>query len=199
MSIAEKLQQIADNVQRVFDAGKKEAGGWYDTFWDEYQTKGNRTQWNNAFSNNFWTDITYNPKYPITPIYYAASMFSASYITDTRFALKFTSLQKQEMDVFRYCRRLKTIQELTVSEHTTYQNWFGSCVALENITFNGKIGTNISFADSPLLTNESVQSVIDHLADLTGKTRQTLTLNAQVYVSDTQKAEIENLNWSLVQ
>ena len=132
-------------------------------------------------------------------INYADSMFTSSLITDTRFALNFSSLQSQVVNMFRYCRQLKTIRELTVSEHTTYQNWFGSCVALENITFNGTIGTNISFADSPLLTNESVQSIIDHLADLTGKTSQTLTLNAQVYVSEMQKAEIENLNWSLVQ
>ena len=40
MSIAEKLQQIAENEQNVYDAGKK---AQYDEFWDNYQNKGNRT------------------------------------------------------------------------------------------------------------------------------------------------------------
>ena len=36
MSIAEKLELIAENEQKVFDAGKKSE---YDEFWDNYQKK----------------------------------------------------------------------------------------------------------------------------------------------------------------
>ena len=201
MSIAEKLQAIAENEQRVynagFEAGKAVSGdSWYDTFWDSYQTNGKRNQWNNAFANNYWTDITYNPKHPITPIYYANTMFSAAYITDTRFPLDFSTLQKQEYDMFRYCRQLVTIQELTVNENITFQNWFSTCPLLENITFNGKIGQSISFAESPLLSAESIANIVEHLATVSVKT--TITINSAIDMS-AYKSTIEGKGWTLVQ
>ena len=41
MSIAEKLTTVAENVPKVYEAGKKAE---YDAFWDKYQNNGKRTQ-----------------------------------------------------------------------------------------------------------------------------------------------------------
>ena len=58
-----KLTQVAENVTKVFDAGKKSA---YDEFWDDYQQNGNRTNYTSAFGSQ-WTAKTFKPKYPIRP------------------------------------------------------------------------------------------------------------------------------------
>lgn len=66
MSIAEKLTQIAENEQKVYDAGV-EAGkkSEWDTFWDSYQLNGTRTIYYNAFTNNWWSKANFKPKYDI--------------------------------------------------------------------------------------------------------------------------------------
>jgi hypothetical protein len=96
--------------------------------------------------------------------------------------------------------KVKTIDKLIVPENLKYEGTFNGCSNLENITFEGVIGNSISFANSPLLTTESVQSVIDHLKDLTGATAQTLTFHATVggNLTDAQKATITAKNWTLV-
>ena len=64
MSIAEKLTTIAENEQKVFDAGKQAE---YDAFWDVYQENGNRTDYERAFSYRGWNQKTLKPKYKIQP------------------------------------------------------------------------------------------------------------------------------------
>ena len=60
---AEKLIEIAENVSKVFKAGKKSQ---YDEFWDDFQQNGNRTNYTGAFGSQ-WTTQTFKPKYPIRP------------------------------------------------------------------------------------------------------------------------------------
>jgi hypothetical protein len=71
MSIAEKLQTIAENEQRVYEAGKTkgiEEGkkSEYDRFWDDYQQNGNRTTYSMAFGG-CWTANNFHPKYSMRP------------------------------------------------------------------------------------------------------------------------------------
>lgn len=92
MSIAEKLTAVAENQQRVYDAGYsagQQAGGgsdsYYDTFWDTYQQNGERSEsYSYAFSGRGWTDALFNPKYPLTGfiIDQANYMFADSSISD---------------------------------------------------------------------------------------------------------------------
>ena len=63
MSIAEKLTTIAENEQKVYEAGQKSE---YDRFWDDFQENGNRTNYLSAFGA-MWTKETFKPKYPIRP------------------------------------------------------------------------------------------------------------------------------------
>jgi hypothetical protein len=62
MSIADKLNTIAENEQLVYRAGQKSE---YDKFWDTFQNNGNSQNYNYAFSQDRFTDENYNPKYPI--------------------------------------------------------------------------------------------------------------------------------------
>lgn len=64
MSISEKLVTIAENEQKVFEAGKKSE---YDEFWDSYQENGARTNYSYGFSGRGWTFDIFKPKYNITP------------------------------------------------------------------------------------------------------------------------------------
>lgn len=60
MSIAEKLETIAENEQKVFDAGKKSQ---YDEFWDAIQRNGKKTDHYYAFSGYGWDAKMFKPKY----------------------------------------------------------------------------------------------------------------------------------------
>lgn len=60
MSIADKLTTIAENEQKVFEAGKKSQ---YDLFWDHFQQNGQREGYQSAFQ--WWDDEIFYPKYDI--------------------------------------------------------------------------------------------------------------------------------------
>ncbi|MBE6983108.1 MAG: hypothetical protein E7435_02325 [Ruminococcaceae bacterium] len=104
--------------------------------------------------------------------------------------------------LFSGCSKLETVDKLVLSDKMTnfILSNFAGCSALKNITFDGVIPTSISMDNSPLLTTASVQSIIDHLKDLTGANAQTLTFHATVgeALTDAQKAAITAKNWTLV-
>ncbi len=209
MSLAEKLQTIAENEQRVFDAGKavgKQAE--YDTFWTIYQTSGKRSDYRYAFSNHGWNNITYNPKYPVVPVsaegmYFLSSLDEIANV-DTS---KLTSAPKMfyyakakalgEMNLSKctnleyWCsdaKSLVSIDKIISSEITAWHNTsFDRCTALTHVIFEGTIGKSISFSDSPLLTTgaegettNSVQSIIDALMTITDGVARTITVHQTV-------------------
>lgn len=61
------------------------------------------------------------------------------------------------------------------------------------------LSLSISVSGSPLLSNETIQSIIDGLTDLTGGTSQTLTLHADVKakLTEEQITQITSKNWTL--
>ena len=102
---------------------------------------------------------------------------------------------------FRGRRGLKTVLgEIDASAVTGFKNCFNTCSSLETIRFkSGTIKVEISFAECPSFSNDTIQSIIDGLADLTGGTAQTLTLHATVgaKLTDAQKAAASAKNWTL--
>lgn len=102
--------------------------------------------------------------------------------------------------VFNYSSNLKTIDKIISAETTPYNTAFGGLRSLEEIRFAGIIGASLAINESPLLSNASVQSIIDHLKDLTGATAQTLTFHATVgaKLTQAQKDAISAKNWTLV-
>lgn len=87
MTIAEKLTTIAQNEQKVYEAGidvgKKSE---YDAFWDALQKNGTASNYEYAFGSRVWTDKMFKPKYNITLAagYTATDMFARSNITNVK-------------------------------------------------------------------------------------------------------------------
>lgn len=68
MSIAEKLQIIAENEQKVYEAGKQAE---YDAFWDSFQNNGTRTNYESAFLS--WDTSQFRPKYDLKGTTFASA------------------------------------------------------------------------------------------------------------------------------
>lgn len=213
MSIADKLTTIAENVQKVYDAGKAAGGGGSgyeegfadgklderDSFWDTFQNKGKRDDYQRAFYNTFWNDTTYNPKYPIAcnnGTTAANNMFDTARITDTKVPITITDGYSDS--TFVRCMQLVTIQKLILNNVGRFQSTFTGCSKLQNITIEGSIDVNFNISATAVLTNASVQSIIDHLKDLTGETTQTLTFHTNVKITTNQINAAKGKNWTVV-
>ena len=112
MSIADKLTVIAENQQRVYEAGKA-AGGYsdgyeagrydeWDLFWETYQQGGARTEYADSMGFGRFTDETFKPKYTVWCTSSGGSFFRNSPITNYE-ALKMVDFSKatQWNDMFR--------------------------------------------------------------------------------------------------
>ena len=200
MTLADKLTLISQNEYKVYEAGQKAE---YDRFWDEFQQNGNRSNYTTCFNNAAWTDETLNPKYDITVKYgEGTGLFrNCTNITSTKKPIRFRNNTGKATYVLNGCLNLETIPLLEVDEAVIYTGWFGGCKKLKNITIEGVIGADISFKDSPLLSNESVDSIIAALKGLTGATALSLTVHADVYarmVANGQDVLVTAKNWALV-
>lgn len=189
-------------AEKINEISVGSSDNFYDTFWDNYQDNGNRDMYYAAFPIQGWNDKNYNPKYIIkcspTTTNAANDIFrNNDNITDTKMPIDITDCTTRL--IFDGCSNLKNIVKLIVSKITTYYRVFRVNCALENVTFEGEIGADISFGESQKLSNASIQNIIDHLADLTGQATQTLTFHKTVgeKLTDTQKATVTAKNWTL--
>lgn len=142
MSIAEKLTTVAENVEKVYEAGKTdgiEQGKQteYDRFWDICQENGERQNYHYAFSGRGWTDDNFRPKYDIVPTV-AQYMFQAARIerpmknanidfskcTDARYMFQANSVVK-ELGVLDF--------RATTSPSPYLSYLFQSCTSLETV------------------------------------------------------------------
>ena len=187
MSISDKLATIAENIPKVYNAGKSQgydegynagkgesnyeeaydAGqqAEYDRFWDAYQSSGSAKNYVYAFAGQCWTDKTYNPKYPIVVRDNASNLFAYSKMTDTKVDVNLTRSGVTVSGVFSNSK-LITIKKVIVSENTkALTSAFTSCADLENLTFEGIFAKNITLSDCTKLTLDSLKSVINSLSD----------------------------------
>lgn len=201
MSIAEKLTTVAENVPKVYEAGKKAE---YDEFWDSYQANGTRTNYEGLFTKKGWNNTTFKPKYDMYPTD-AFNMFCGCSITgllkdrlngkilDTSNATITTQIFANstiggvgEIDVrkaptdnhymFGWNYSLHTIDKLIVDENTTYTGWFNSTTNLQNLTIEGTIAKNgFSVGSCTKLSRASIENIINALSDTT--TGLTVTLS----------------------
>ena len=213
---AEKIGKIAiGDYNQGYEDGKSEE---YNIFWDNLQDNGTRTDYTATFGAG-WNDKTYNPKYVVAPIN-ALEMYRNSRMTKI-IGVDFsncTSLQDTFMDAkaeeislvdcskvarlantFYRATNLKTLS-LKVVASNVFANTFNYASAIENLSIDGVIGTSLNLSWTTVLSNDSMQNIIDCLADLTGGAAQTLTLHSTVgaKLTDTQKATITAKNWTLV-
>jgi hypothetical protein len=93
MTIKEKLTKIAEDMPKVYEAGKTEGiaegkQAEYDAFWDALQENGKRTAYNRGFSGASWNDKTFFPKYDIKPMWAIVGTFIECGVTDLEARLK---------------------------------------------------------------------------------------------------------------
>ena len=102
--------------------------------------------------------------------------------------------------LFNGCIILTDVNTLDLSNVTMLGYMFNVCYKLTNISFvESSIKISIKFSDSPLLSAESMQSIIDGLADLTGQTAQTITFHPTVKnkLTEEQIASATSKNWNI--
>lgn len=198
MSVESKLQTIAENEQRVYDAGKK---AQYDEFWDEFQQNGNRTDYYMAFaglSHTCWNEKTFNPKYTIRPnqlqyIFYnknlpdvypvlkrngitidVSSVYNGRYgfqdaaLTTRLPPLHFPDTVNTYLGMFKGCISLETIDYLYIVEGKSLEDAFLNCHSLKNIEIGGVINYSDVNFQWSPLSIKSMKSIIIHLKDLSG-------------------------------
>ena len=95
--------------------------------------------------------------------------------------------------------KLHTIELVRSNKATKYTNTFYGCSELIYIRFEGEIGQNISFSSCGKLSNDSINDIIDHLADLTGETAKTISWHSSITpkLTGEQWQKIANKNWML--
>ena len=102
--------------------------------------------------------------------------------------------------IFTGCTSLENAGTISFDNVSYTTRAFLNCYSLKEIRIAGEIAVSLSFSESGLLSDASVQSIIDHLKDLTGSATQTLTFHAEVgaKLTEEQKAAMTAKNWTLV-
>lgn len=226
MTRAEKLTQIAENEQKVYDAGKNAE---YDAFWDKFQDNGNRVKYDFAFSGLGWTEENFKPKYNICPttLYFAfrASQDLTCDLVEHLAKLGVT-LDTSNSTTFAYCfygsyiKRvgvldiskateivgmltnayyLESVDELIVSaNNSSFNNVLAYCSRLKNITISGEIsGDNLNLQRSTELTHDSLMSIINALSEnASGKTLTIGSMNI-AKLTDEELDIVEQKGWNI--
>lgn len=259
MNISDKLLNIAENVQKVYEAGQAKGGDYntaYNEGYDKGYTEGETAGYGTGYSEgqNSVPNFLGCAKVVQFP---SCNVFNKS-IVELDLSEKLTALNSficvteadnkntilehltinhsglpTTMQNFMQCIyscRDEVLKKITLNfstqSVTNFANAFGCLVALEEIdgtpldlssattitnmfNYNNELKevrfktlsilTSIRFTVSSLLSAESVQSIIDGLADLTEADAQTITFHSSIILTDEQKATITSKNWTLVQ
>jgi hypothetical protein len=124
------------------------------------------------------------------------SYCSATVVDLTGFYGKIKSLN----NTFMAASIVEILGELDLSVCTSTSSVFGTAWNLKEIRIKeGTLSIGISFVNCDKLSDASIQSIIDGLADLTGATAQTLTFQNAVgkKLTQAQKDAISAKNWTL--
>lgn len=187
-----EIASFADGYEVGIEQGKQAE---HNSFWNSYLVGGITHVY--AFAGHRWMDTTYNPNQSIICTISARNMYNGAQITDTKVSIELRCADAYAM--FSGCNKLITIRKLGFFGVTNSSLMFTSCSALENITCDGEINSAVGFAACSKLTDESVQSIIDHLADLTGQTALKVTFHSDVLLRLTteQTDAILAKNWTM--
>lgn len=226
MSLADKAATangnnatILENVDKVYESGRQAE---YDALWDALQCKGTKTNYTYHFYTTAWTNSVFKPKYPFPKAGTFACAFQGTGITNlseytfyVQIATSmFASSKIQEVgdiiivsntaalsNMFSNCISLKTIGHLTLyNDQTTnsisYSNTFTGCPKLENIVIEGMICKPINFAQSPLLTHDSLMSIINALSTTGNGQKLTIGSTNIAKLTEDELAQITAKGWT---
>ena len=220
MSIAEKLTTIAENVNKVYEAGYAKAEKLNCLY---YATSLYYAFQNATFPEN--TDIVIKlkkaPTNCISMFQKATNIKSIKLISEDNSNVisgdgMFREIPQLEViDLTEFNRKFRSVNYFTlankklksilgaldVSACTAFSNSFNvDAGALADIEFvPNTIKVTVSFQYCPNLSEVSIQSIIDGLADLTGGTSQILYLHSTTInkLTDEQYLQISAKNWSV--
>jgi hypothetical protein len=196
--MGEKLTTIAENVPKVYDAGKQAES---DDFWDIYQRNGELEDYRYAFAGYGWNKEKFKPKYDIKPTR-CDNMFAmhhngieaydlAEHLEKLGIVLDFTKLEQLSTGRVFYYANVSRIPEINMQK-LDFTEFFNGCKAetIDKIicsttkaqTFGSTFTscTNLknirfegviqrSISFSPCpLTVESIKSIISCLKDFSG-------------------------------
>jgi hypothetical protein len=205
MSIAEKLTAVAENVPKVYEAGKK---AQYDEFWDSFI---GIKDYNNMFAGEMWNDTTFKPKYNIiVGALNINTMFYNNACTNIKKAFEdkglifdiskavstsnlFTYASTEELPIidvsssgniagiFSNMSRLTTIDGFKFKNGVSFANVFNSTSKLENITIIDSVISvnNFDIHWSTKLSAASLYSIINALSTTTSGLTITLPTTAE--------------------
>ena len=224
MSVSKKLTAVAQNEQKVYDAGKKSQ---YDEFWDNYiggiKASGD---YRNCFTGKGWTNTTFSPTQDMTPTGGVGNFFNAVQITDLKGILDkngvtFDFSKATDFDYFCYNASITHFPVLDISSATRLTHSFDwsklksiekiitktglpslyQVTELESVVIEGEIANSASVSYCTKLTHDSLMSIInalkDYSADTSGTTHK-LTMgdiNIAKLTADELKI-IENKGWT---
>ena len=97
----------------------------------------------------------------------------------------------------RNCKSLVTIDKIICSSegNQNFTQTFNACTSLKNIVFEGTIGKNISFLNSPLTVN-SLKSIISCLKDYSAESPFTCTLTLKDSCKMSLEADTETVEFN---
>ena len=241
MDIAERTLQLKEDFDKVYDAGHAKGLTYFQNMLTRNGQRGIYTQ---VFQGADFSGYTFNPTvYPTSlgSVFY--NYFGAEFPKGIDFSKvnnteSVTDTSKIPYQMFAYCRLqecipdmnipiqyrytntfshcyAKKIEILRVAETTIFGNTFNDCPNLEDVTFEGVIGSSINFSACPLSV-ECLKHIIEHLKDFSGDAenyhKYTLTVKNSAFSKlDTEGATaeyngvactwaelIDNKKWNLV-
>lgn len=209
MSIADKLQTIADNTVKI-------AMPMYYVFNASYMyedvTFPENTELTIRFLNtpisfqNFATNAVNLKSVKlladnVTSIGNLTKAFSGISTLETVDFTEYGQTFDNLNSAFLNCSNLKSILgALDMTNCSNCTTWFTGCSKLEDISFvPNTINVAVLFNTNPLLSDASVQSIIDGLVDLTGQSAKNILFHETVgaKLTDEQKATITAKGWNL--
>lgn len=192
MTIEEKLVDIADGEQKVYDAGYN---NMREKTWQMITANGTRAHYTRAFystnysgfefpkpvkvkGNAMYMFYDYRGKYLPENIDLSEATVSGTWESSsaynlfgwsTSYLLKVYDMGLRAPDeyrlTFQYCYSLKEIEKLRVKKTTKFYDTFLRCDVLKDIVFEGEIGENLNMSGCSKLSEESLANILDCLYD----------------------------------
>lgn len=225
MNIAEKLNKVSENTEKVFNAGK--TAEW-SKFWDGFQNNGKRIEYGHAFQN--WPDNIFYPKYDIKvyngtgeKVFMNCGVKNLKQrlidcnvellISNTSISQMFHGCQSTEypkLDVSQtnsmsnafYSCKAQKLEFIVAAKTTFHYGTFSSCTSLTEIYLEGELATNGLTVNNLKLTHDSLMSIINCLKDYSDNTSGTtykVTLGSTnlAKLTNEEKAMATEKGWTL--
>jgi hypothetical protein len=185
-----KVEVVSDEYDRFWDSYQKNGepgyfmGAFAGTGWsaETFKPKYDIRPWNGQML--FWSsymeeDLAQmlvdcgNKKIDLSQCFQIDQGFAYSRFTRIP-ELNMTNTGTKNVSMFNSCPNLVTIDKLIVSESNGFLAWFNECPKLTNLMIEGTIAQNdFDVSQSPLLTHDSLMSIIRALKDFSSDTSGT--------------------------